>query len=151
MNEFPEEAGDFNFDSEDTLKFNIKSISPDGQVIIKFSEPVFEFDKLNSREIGVQMCQKADCEDESLIKDEVKDWVQVDIIAGESSDESKLGFSSDTFFTDSMTMKIEIKFENAIDVSLFSAEDKLRVELWGPFLSARNKTPVAEKDRVRIK
>ena len=65
------------------------------------------------------------------------------MIAGESSDASKLQFGSDIFFKDSETMQINLVFKNAIDVSLFSDEDKLMVQLWGPFLSARNLAPIA--------
>ena len=93
-------------------------------MIITFSEPVFEFQKLNSQEINVQYCGDKDCEG-TYKKDESKDWVQVSVIAGESSDASKLQFGSDIFFKDSEKMQINLVFKNAIDVSLFSDEDKL--------------------------
>lgn len=43
---------------------------------------------------------------------------------------------------------IELQFENAIDVSLFSDEDRIRVELWGPFFSASNMSPISEENRA---
>ena len=89
----------------ENLKFWIQSISPKGHVIIKFSEPVFEFDKLNTREIDVKLCSDKKCNEDDAIEAEEdlrkKRWVQVDVVAGEDSNASKLGFESDIFFTDS--------------------------------------------------
>ena len=48
-------------------------------------------------------------------------------------------------------MKIMLNFKNPIDISLFSDRDKLKVQLWGPFLSEENLNPIREEDREQIK
>ena len=48
-------------------------------------------------------------------------------------------------------MKIMLDFKNPIDISLFSDRDKLKVKLWGPFLSEENLNPIREEDREQIK
>ena len=48
-------------------------------------------------------------------------------------------------------MKIMLDFKNPIDISLFSDRDKLKVQLWGPFLSEENLNPIREEDREQIK
>ena len=55
----------------------------------------------------------------------------------------KLRFNSTMAFTDSETLTIELKFESTLDVSLFSDEDKIRVKLWGPFVSSNTLAPIS--------
>ena len=58
------------------------------------------------------------------------------IIAGKDSKTKKLGFrSTSSFFLDSKTLKIMLKFVNSVDLSLHTDEEKLAVTLWGPFFS----------------
>lgn len=45
-------------------------------------------------------------------------------------------------------MEIELNFKNPIDVSIFTSEDKLQVELWGPFVSAANLAIIHPEDRL---
>lgn len=85
--EFPDETTGVDANVDDSLTFQIEDISPRGQVVLKFSEPVFQFDKLNTRSIDVPLCMTQACEEEEEQIDngpgeESKDWVQVEIIAG---------------------------------------------------------------------
>ena len=95
--------------SDETLTFKIESVSSTGKVILKFSEPVFIFDTLSNRTIDIQYCNGKKCDNLSN-EPQKKLWVEVDIIAGESSDTAKLGFNSTMSFTDSETLSIELKF-----------------------------------------
>ena len=44
------------------LTFKISKISEKGLIKIKFSEPVFEFENLNSREIILNVCSDSNCQ-----------------------------------------------------------------------------------------
>ena len=40
------------------MHFWIHSVSPTGKVVVKFSDPIFEFDELNDRMIDVKFCNE---------------------------------------------------------------------------------------------
>ena len=128
--------------SDETLTFKIESVSATGKVTLKFSEPVFTFSTLSNRTIDIDYCNDKNCDNLSN-EPQKKLWVEVDIVAGESSDTAKLGFNSTMSFTDSETLTIELKFDSTLDVSLFSDEDKIRVKLWGPFVSSSTLAPIS--------
>ena len=98
----------------------------------------------------MQYCVKEQCE-EVYPNVESKLWVEVFILAGQDSDQSKLGFSSQIEFVANDQIEIQLSFENAIEVSLFGDEEILMVKLWGPFLSASNLSPISEENRVATK
>ena len=73
------------------MSYRIDSVSETGQVVLRFSEPVYTFDELNNSSIDVKYCSYEPCVSfESFL--ESKDWVEVSIVAGESSNEQSLGF-----------------------------------------------------------
>ena len=84
--------------------------------------------------------------DESTIKDGtglasmklMKPWVEVRLIAGQFSNVSDLTYDTETSFIDSRTLKISLKFEKKLQVSLYSEADKIMISLWGVFVSTND-------------
>lgn len=70
-----------------------------------------------------------------LAQEVTKTWIEVQLIAGQFSDQSKLSFEFDAKFTDSQTIQIELKFKEKLQISLYSDSDKILIKLWGAFIA----------------
>ena len=51
-------------------------------------------------------------------------------------------------FLDNRTLSIQVEFDNTADISLNQDEEKLKVSLWGPFLSADNLQQISKENRT---
>ena len=98
---------------EPKLKMKVEGISRKGLVTIKFDKPVYNFDNLDQRSIGVK--GRFLSESESSLSDVIVfPWVDVSMIAGEFSDQLRLIFETSARLLDSQTLLIQIKFKEKL-------------------------------------
>ena len=81
----------------------------------------------------------------------MKPWVEVRLIAGQFSNASDLSFDTETSFIDSRTLKIVLKFEKQLQISLYSEADRIMISLWGTFVSKTDQRYLTDFERVLVK
>lgn len=135
-----------------TLKYKISEMSVKGIITIRFNAEVYQFEELNDRMIQV-IEKKSKKSNSRMLSSETTDkpWIDLYVKAGEFSDGQKLGFKSDAKFIDGSTLEIQLQFDNQLDVSLFSESDKIKVDLWGPFVSTVDHEFCSDETRSQLK
>ena len=96
--EFPEASQQSDKKPLPNLRVKISQITVKGEVFVKFSEDVYQFDKLQSRKIEViQTSDESASQDGLDIKDVklMKPWVEVRLLAGLLSEASDLKFDTE--------------------------------------------------------